>query len=143
METEEKSSDAAAGLSPARHWSGFLVSGLLALAVDACVLEAGVRLFGLPPLIARLIAISVAMVAAWLAHRHLTFAVTAPPSWREFARYAAAAWTTAGINYLCFAALLLTHPKIIPLAALIMASIVATIFSYLSMRYGVFRRGRR
>ncbi len=78
-----------------RHWLGFLASGLIALAVDATVLEIGVRLFALDPLVARLGAISTAMVAGWLAHRRLTFAITAPATLSEFARYVAAAWVAA------------------------------------------------
>ena len=131
------------GRSTSRHLGGFFASGLLALSVDACVLLVGVRLFGLSPFVARLLAISVAMVAAWLAHRKFTFALTVRPSLTEFIRYAAAAWTTAGINYLVFASVLLAYPGITPLGALVVASIVATIFSYLSMRYGVFRRYRQ
>ncbi|NJO22412.1 MAG: hypothetical protein HC868_05060, partial [Sphingomonadales bacterium] len=44
------------------HWAGFLASGLIALSVDATILETGVRLFGLHPLVARLLGISCAMV---------------------------------------------------------------------------------
>jgi putative flippase GtrA len=119
-----------------------LATGAIAFAVDATVLELGVRVLGLPALGARLLAISIAMVVAWLAHRTWTFAVASRPDLREFARYASAASTTALLNYACFAALLLALPAIPRLAALVAASIVATIFSYVSMRYGVFRRRR-
>jgi putative flippase GtrA len=132
--------DPARDLPRLRHWGGFLLAGCTAFLVDWSVLELGVRLLGLPPLIARLFAVSVAMVTAWLAHRRLTFALTSSLSIAEFMRYAAAAWTTAALNYVCFAAVLLAWPSVSRLAALVFASIVATIFSYLSMRYGVFRR---
>lgn len=135
-----KARDAAAGLTPGRHWGGFLVGGAVAFAVDAGVLEMGVRLLGLQPLVARPIAISTAMVAAWLTHRTLTFALTSRPSLGEMGRYMAAAWTTAAINYALFAAILLARPTTLPIFALFAASCVATIFSYVSMRYGVFRR---
>jgi putative flippase GtrA len=64
------------------------------------------------------------------------------PSVGEFARYAAVAWTTAAINYGSFASILIVRPAFPPLLALLLASIVATLFAYLGMRYGAFR-GRR
>ena len=131
------------GASRARHWAGFLFSGALAFTVDAVIMELGIRLLGLPTLVARLIAISTAMVVAWLAHRRFTFALTSRPSIREFIRYAAAAWVTSGINYGAFAFILLAHPDISRILALVISSILATIFAYLSMRYGVFRRSRK
>lgn len=142
MKSDPRTASATTAHSTSRHLAGFLASGIMALAVDACVLVIGVRVFGLSPFLARLIAISIAMVVAWAAHRRFTFALTVRPSLNEFLRYAAAAWTTAGINYLVFATVLLAYPAITPLSALVVASIVATIFSYLSMRYGVFRRYR-
>lgn len=128
--------------SGVRHWLGFIASGLIALTVDATVLEIGVRLFALDPLVARLGAISTAMVAGWLAHRRLTFAVTVPATLRELARYVAAAWTTAAVNYGVFAAMLLLWPETLRLAALVVSSAVAMFFSYVAMRYAVFTVSR-
>ena len=132
--------DAAQGLHPARHWAGFLASGAIAFAVDGSVMEIGVRLLDVPTLVARLAGVICAMLAAWIAHRTLTFALTTKPSLAELGRYIAAASTTAAINYAVFAALLVAWSDIPRLAALVIASCVATIFAYLSMRYGVFRR---
>ena len=140
MPERHESRDPAAGLSATRHFGGFAIGGGLAFAVDAGVLELGIRVLGLPPLVARPLAIATAMVAAWLVHRNLTFALTARPTIRELLRYMAAAWTTAAINYALFAAILVVWPSTLPFAALFAASVVATIFSYISMRYGVFRR---
>ena len=122
-----------------QHWAGVLASGLIALSVDATILETGIRLFGLHPLVARLLGISCAMVAGWLAHRTLTFMLRSRPTFREFARYAAIAWTTQAINYGTFASILIVRPALPPLAALLLASIVATVFAYVGMRYGAFR----
>ena len=135
-----ESRDPAAGLSATRHYGGFAVGGALAFAVDAGMLELGVRVLGLQPLIARPLAIATAMVAAWLVHRTVTFALIARPTIGELLRYMAAAWTTAAINYALFAAILIVRPTTLPFAALFAASVVATIFSYVSMRYAVFRR---
>lgn len=139
MKTNRSVTDPARDLPRLRHWGGFLVSGLIALACDAAILQLGILVFGLHPLAARLIAISVAMVAGWLAHRRLTFSLTSPPTLGEFTRYSAIAWTTASLNYVAFAIILLVSPGVHPLAALAIASILATFFAYIGMRYGAFR----
>jgi putative flippase GtrA len=125
-----------------RHWAGFFASGLLAFSIDAAILEAGVRLLHWHPLVARLVAIGTAMIGGWLAHRTLTFALQSRPTAAEFTRYAAMAWSAAAINYGAFASILLLRPGTWPLAALVMSSLTAAVFSYLAMRFGVFR-GRR
>ena len=137
--SNKSATDPARDMPPMRHWGGFLVSGLIALACDAAILQIGIWVFGLHPLAARLIAISVAMVAGWLAHRRLTFSLTSPPTLGEFTRYSAIAWTTASLNYAVFATVLLVSPGAHPLVALAIASILATFFAYIGMRYGAFR----
>ncbi len=132
--------DAASGVPATRHWSGFLASGAVAFTVDGSVMEMGVRVLGLSAPVARLGGVACAMVAAWLCHRTLTFALPTRPTLREFSRYVAAASTAALINYLAFVALLHVWPALPRLAALVIASLVATFFAYVSMRYGVFRR---
>src|ERR1700716_292375 len=106
------------GQHPIRHGLGFLVSGGTAFAVDALVLQLLTALLGLHPSAARLVAISLAMVAGWLMHRTLTFAVLTPPSVAEFLRYAGVAWTAAALNYGLFVAILLMRPGTEPLVAL-------------------------
>lgn len=123
----------------ARHWGGFLASGGIAFLVDWAVLEACVGLLRWNPFTARIVAIAVAMVAGWLAHRTLTFAVAEQPSLGEFLKYASAAWMAAGLNYLIFALALLLVPDVPRLAALVAGSLGAMIFSYVAMRYAVFR----
>ena len=132
--------DPAAGLPLHRHGLGFLFSGLLAFLVDAAVLEAGVRLLGVDPLLARIAAISIAMLCGWLAHRRFTFAIATEPSLGEFFRYALAGSGAALLNYALFALQLLISPTMPRLIALAIASAGAMVFAYLAMRYGVFRK---
>lgn len=139
MSPEHSAIDPAHGLPPLRHWGGFLASGLIALACDASLLQLGIIVLGLTPLTARLIAISGAMVAGWLAHRRLTFSLRSAPTLGEFTRYSATAWMAAAINYIVFAAVLFVSPGTHPLTALVFASILATFFAYMGMRYRVFR----
>jgi putative flippase GtrA len=123
---ERDSATPRAGRHPLRHGLGFLVSGSIAFAVDAVILKTLIAVFAVHPVLARLAAISIAMVAGWLAHRTLTFAVRAPPSVPEFLRYAAVAWTAAAINYGLF-------------VLIVLASVGAMVFSYLGMRFSAFR----
>jgi putative flippase GtrA len=128
------------GQHPVRHGLAFLVSGGTAFAVDATVLTLLTAVFGLHPILARLFAISLAMVAGWLMHRTFTFAVPTPPSFVEYLRYAGVAWTAAAINYGVFVLIILLVPGVLPLAALVGSSLVAMTFSYLGMRFGAFRQ---
>ena len=123
----------------ARHWGGFLVSGGIAFAVDAGVLALLTRGLGVDSYSARVVAIACAMVAGWLLHRRLTFAVPAPPSLTELLRYAALQWASVATNYGFYAALLALLPRLDPLLALFAASVVAMAVSYAGMRFGVFR----
>lgn len=121
-----------------RHWGGFGVSGALAFCTDAAVLELLTRMLSVPPLLARLAAVACAMIVGWQAHRRLTFAVRSKPTVSEFLAYAAVASTSAAINYVVFALILLIRPQTEPFMALVSASLVAMIIAYLGMRLGVF-----
>jgi len=125
-----------------RHGGGFFVSGLIAFSVDAAVLWLLTHQAGIDPLLARVFAIALAMVAGWLSHRRLTFNMSVPPSLGEFMRYAAVAWSAAALNYAVYAAILMARPGTAPLSALVGATVVAMGFSYLGMRLGVFRHPR-
>ena len=111
---------------PVRHGLAFLFSGGLAFLIDAIILKLLTAVFGIHPILARLVAISIAMVAGWLSHRRFTFGLTAPPSFPEFVRYAAVQWTVAAINYGIFVGIVLLRPAIEPLYALFISSLVAT-----------------
>ena len=132
--------DPAAGLSARQHRLGFLFSGFLAFSVDTLVLLTSIHILGANPLLAKIGAISVAMVAGWLAHRRWTFALATRPTFREFRRYATAGWLVVLVNYGMFSLLLFMNPQLPPLIASTVASVGSMIFSYLAMRYSVFRR---
>lgn len=125
---------------PIRHGLAFLASGGTAFTVDAAILALLTHVLGLHPIGARLIAISVAMVAGWLMHRTFTFAVTAPPTVAEFLRYAGVAWTAAAVNYGIFVAIVLAYPAVEPLVALVVASAIAMFVAYFGMRFAAFRQ---
>ena len=126
----------------ARHWAGFAASGLIALSVDSFVLWALMRNFDLSPFLARLMAIAVATVAGFLAHRRLTFAVAGTPTLAEFGRFVVVAWSSSVVNYLTFAAILLLRPDTAPLLALVAATFVSMFLTYAGLRFRVFRQDR-
>lgn len=127
-------------LNRTRHYGGFVLAGLLALTTDGLILE-GLTGAGWHPLLARPLAISVAMVVSWLVNRRVTFAMPGRPSLREYARFAAVSWSAQAVNYAVFASILIAYPATAPLVALVLASLVAMFVSYFGYRYGVFAHG--
>lgn len=123
-----------------RHWGGFVAAGVAALMIDAAILTLLTDGFGLSPLAARPFSIAIAMVASWQINRRVTFAVKAPPTFKEFGRFAAVSWAAQALNYAIFAAILLIHPGTLPVIALIAASLVAMLVSYAGFRFGVFAK---
>jgi putative flippase GtrA len=123
-----------------RHWAGFVASGLIALFADAVVLWALTRGFDLSPFLARLVAIAVATVIGFLAHRSLTFDVTGSPTLSEFGRFVSVAWSSSAVNYAVFSIVLLAWPQMPPLLALFGATLVSMFVTYAGLRYGVFRQ---
>jgi putative flippase GtrA len=122
-----------------RHWGGFIVSGLTAAAIDALITSGLVHDFGIDPFSSRIAGILVAMVAAWLLHRRLTFAMRSTPTWREFVRFATVAWGANLLNYVIYSAILIARPATLPVIAIVIATLIAAVFSYLGFRLGVFR----
>lgn len=123
-----------------RHWGGFVFSGGTAFLIDAGITWALINLAHLDPFSSRLVAILCAMVAAWLLHRRITFDVAASPSLREFLKFAAVAWSANALNYGVYVLILLVRPGFWPLAAIVVSSAFAALFSYTGFRFGVFRK---
>jgi len=123
-----------------RHWGGFIVSGGTAFVVDAGTTALLVHFVGLDRFLARIIGIAIAMVVAWLMHRRVTFNVSAPRSLAEFLRFSAVALSANALNFTIYSLLLIAFPAIPYLIAIVIATAVATVFSYAGFRLGVFRR---
>jgi putative flippase GtrA len=124
---------------PLRHGLAFLICGFISLSVDAIILKLLTVFLGVHPFIARIAAISVAMVSGWLSHRTFTFALKTSPTVAEFLRYVAVGWMVSAINYGVFVVILLMRPATEPLIALLASSIVAMFFAYFGMRFAAFR----
>ena len=98
------------GISRVRHYGGFVLAGVVAMCVDAGILEVLTRGLGSSPFIGRPLSIFVAMVVSWAINRWVAFAVAEPPTWREFGKFAAACTLSISVNYIVFAAILLAFP---------------------------------
>jgi putative flippase GtrA len=123
-----------------RHWLGFGASGGIAFITDVTTLKLLVLATAMPVNGARFLSISVAMVAGWLTHRRFTFNIQAPPSLKEFTRYAGVAWVAAAINYAVFIAILWVRPTVEPIIAAALSAGVAMVAAYFGMRFAAFRK---
>ncbi|MEQ1669775.1 MAG: GtrA family protein [Hyphomicrobium sp.] len=126
--------------SAARHGAGFAASGAIAFTTDAAVLTVLTRGAGIDPFSARLIAIACAMIAAFFAHRRLTFAVKTSATLAEFVKFLGVAITASLVNYAIYAGILLLRPGTEPVLALLAATAVAMGVTYTGLRLAVFRR---
>jgi putative flippase GtrA len=133
----------AVGSGAVRHYGGFLLAGLSALATDAAVLTMLTRWFGISPFIARLFGIALAMVVSWLINRTITFSAATPPTLVEFSKFAGVSVTSQIVNYAVFAGLLLAIPALLPELALFFACFVSMFVSYAGFRFGVFGQSRQ
>jgi len=144
MTTGRQSTAAPGAQHPLMHGLAFLFSGSLAFVVDAGILKLLTAVFGVHPLLARIVSLSFAHVAGWLSHRRFTFRLTTPPTFAEFVRYAGVQSTVALIiNYGIFALIIRLWPNVEPLFAMFISSGVAMFFSYFGIRFAAFRLGQR
>jgi putative flippase GtrA len=118
----------------------FGIVGATGFVVDAAVLELLMRTTPLGPFLSRAIAIAVAITATWLLNRNFTFGASRHSVLGEGVRYGSVGLTAAVLNYLVYSALLVVFPALSPLEALVLASIVATGFSFFAYSRFVFRR---
>ena len=126
-----------------RHYGGFVLAGLCALAADTAVLSLLTRVGGLSPFFARPFGIAVAMLVSWSINRTVTFNAQVPPTVLELSRFAGVSLASQCVNYAVFATLLLAFPRLAPELALLMACFVSMFVSYTGFRYGVFASSGR
>jgi putative flippase GtrA len=141
--TSKWSTAAPGAQHPLRHGLAFVLSGSMAFATDAGILQALTALLGIHPILARIVSLSFAHVVGWLSHRRFTFRLAAPPTAAEFLRYVGVQSTIALLNYGIFVLILVLWPALEPLVALFASSGVAMFFSYFGIRFAAFRHGHR
>jgi putative flippase GtrA len=118
----------------------FAVVGGIGFVVDAAMLALLLAATPLGPFLSRLVSIGFGLTITWLCNRHLTFQPSSRGLAAEGARYGGVGVTTSIVNYLVYAGLLLALPWLTPLAALVVASLVAMALSYLGYSRLVFDR---
>lgn len=117
----------------------FVLVGCVGFCIDAGLTYA-LSSFGLSPLLARIPAIALAILATWLLNRLLTFEVEQPRSARELMRYFSVAILSAVLNYGVYTALVLAG--VLPLLAVAIATLLLMCFSFFGYKLFAFRMQR-
>ena len=118
----------------------FAIVGSVGFVVDAGVLALLLWTTPLGPFVARLVSIACGLTVTWLCNRTLTFGPSGRSKLHEGARYGGVGIATSILNYLVYSGVLLTFPATPPLAAVVVASAAAMVFSYLGYSRLVFDR---
>jgi len=92
---------------------------------------------GLSPIMARIPAISAAILFTWLLNRRLTFRVTERPSRNELFRYASVALTSGILNFGLYSVLVLNG--LMPLLAVALSTIALMAFSFFGYKIFAFQ----
>lgn len=95
---------------------------------------------GLDPLIARIIAIVLALLTTWRLNRAITFGASDTSQTQEGMRYVLVATIVALVNYGIYAGLLLTVSGIPPAIAVLIAVCFSTGLSYSGYRFFAFKK---
>ena len=108
----------------------FAVVGGTGFLIDVGVLTLMHNGAGLDPFSARLISISVAAFSTWRLNRVVTFGASPSGQASEGLRYAAVAALAAGLNYFSYALALILWRGLPPVAATVVATLLAMTLSY-------------
>ena len=118
----------------------FGLVGGVGFVVDAGTLILLLHFTPLGPYMSRAVAIALAVSATWLLNRRFTFGASRHSMIREGFRYGSVGLTASLVNYLTYAGLVFSMPEINPLAAMMLSSASAMIFSFYGYSRFVFRR---
>jgi putative flippase GtrA len=118
----------------------FVLAGGVGFLADAAVLALLLAFTPLGPFVARFVSICFALTVTWMLNRHLTFAPSGRGMVREGARYGGVGISTSVVNFLAYSALLSFAPSLPPLAALVVASLIAMALSFIGYSRFVFDR---
>jgi putative flippase GtrA len=119
--------------------ASFLIVGGVGFVVDVGVLLSLMHFARMDAFSARLVAIACALFCTWMLNRNFTFDKGAHSLAKEGARYWSVGISSSLVNYFVYSVLLLIDRQFMPLAALMLSSGCATIFSYTGYSRFVFR----
>lgn len=120
----------------------FGISGVAGFVVDTGIVVIFTRELGLGPIVAQVIAFTVAVTVTWLINRHWTFAEHASENWlHEWTRYVAANSVGAVVNNGIYAILVLTAVLFskTPVLAVAAGSMAGMGFNFASSKLMVFK----
>ncbi|MBU2731610.1 GtrA family protein [Acidithiobacillus ferridurans] len=120
----------------------FGISGVAGFVVDAGIVLLVTREFGLGPIVAQVIAFTVAVTVTWIINRHWTFAEHASENWlHEWTRYVAANSVGAAVNNGIYGLLVLTLTMFStnPVIAVAAGSLAGMVFNFTSSKLVVFK----
>jgi putative flippase GtrA len=115
----------------------FILVGALGLITDIGSFTLVVN-FGVPPLLARLVSLSLATLVTWRLNRALTFERSGRRPHREAFRYAAVTAAAQGMSYAVFAILTLTLLSALPQLAIVIGAGCGALISYNGHRLFAF-----
>lgn len=123
-----------------RQFLRFAIVGGIGFVSDAAALALLIATTPLGPFVSRLVSIGFALTVTWLCNRSLTFRPSTRGIAAEGARYGGVGITTSIINYLTYCGLLIVLPDLPVLTAMVLASLMAMVLSYLGYSRLVFDR---
>ena len=116
----------------------FFTVGTIGFLTDGGILQVGISLAHLSPLVARIPSFSIAVIVTWWLNRDFTFR-TPEKSFREsFPSYLLSNAVGLAINFGVYAAAVLMH--FMPFLALAVASIVAMFFNFAMAKLVIFKK---
>lgn len=116
----------------------FVCVGGAGFVADAGILTGLLAFSPLDAFTARLVSVACALCLTWFLNRQITFGASSRPIAAEGALYGGVGVSTSIVNYAIYSAILLVFPATLPLAALVIASVGAMVFSYLGYSRLVF-----
>jgi putative flippase GtrA len=117
----------------------FLLAGAGGFLIDAGLTHVLITSASLGPLAARVPAIMAAMAFTWLINRSRTFGPSSHSLAVEGFRYWAVGITSAALNYAVYSSLISVTPMLQPIAAIVLSSLAATLYSFFGYSRFVFR----
>ncbi len=118
----------------------FALVGATGFAIDAVVLTLLISRAGLDPFTARVFAISASAFTTWQLNRRITWWKSSDGAAREGSRYFSVVASAALLNYLIYSAVLVFIQAAPPLAALVVGTGSAMVWSFVGFDRFAFRQ---
>ncbi|WP_420548622.1 GtrA family protein [Curvivirga sp.] len=124
-----------------KHYGAFVLAGGGAFVINSILLLLLVNILRLDPYLSQAFAVACGIVYSWFINRKYTFEVPEKPSFREFIKYCGTMFVSTLVNYSVYS-LSITFFAVFymyPVLALIPATAISMIVSYLGMKFHTFR----